>query len=363
MSTIPLLLGGGALAYLWSRSKAAERAAKPELTASSSTAPAATPTSPSASSLKLPALPGRWVWPVAKLGDRRPVISDGVGSPRPGGPHRGVDIMFARAKADPFKPGTPNGSKLFVMPDNVAVLAAGDGTIWSAGPTSRGFAVVIDHGKPSGVATFYIHMEKLFVTPTSRAKAGQRVRAGEPIGIVGASPLDGEKLKHHHFEIWRGNHNAAIDPAPFMRMWPAAADPRATLVARNASLVYRAVGETGDRYPDWVHALKGKSGVYVIREVSATGATELVYVGQSSAGKLYETLTRHLQTWRRWKGFWRGQYGEGHDPGLTYDRDRVEVAVRITSPGDAVAEEARLIKRLKPRDNLIGQPTDDEVPF
>ena len=66
--------------------------------------------------------------------------------------------------------------------------------------------------------------------------------------------------------------------------------------------------------------------------------------------------------WRRWKGFWKGQYGEGHDPGLTYDRDSVEVAVRITRANDALDDESRLIQRLRPRDNLIGQPVDD-VPF
>ena len=58
----------------------------------------------------------------------------------------------------------------------------------------------------------------------------------------------------------------------------------------------------------------------MIRE---TETREIVYVG-SSAGTLYDTLTRHFQTWRRYKGFWRGQYAEGHDPGLTYDRARVD---------------------------------------
>lgn len=112
-----------------------------------------------------------------------------------------------------------------------------------------------------------------------------------------------------------------------------------------------------------MRALRGKSGVYVIREVRSNGDAEIVYVGQSSANKLYETLTRHLQQWRRWKGFWRDQYGEGHDPGLTYPRGRVEVAVRVTPASAALDEEARLIRRLKPRDNLTGQPTEDEVPF
>jgi hypothetical protein len=132
---------------------------------------------------------------------------------------------------------------------------------------------------------------------------------------------------------------------------------------RNAGLAYRAVGERGEPYPDWVRALAGKSGVYVIREIDDGGSPEVVYVGESHTDRLYNTLTRHFQTWRRWKGFWRGQYGEGHDPGLTYERSRVEVAARITSPSDALEEEARLIRRLRPRDNLLGQPDVDEVPF
>ena len=43
-----------------------------------------------------------------------------------------------------------------------------------------------------------------------------------------------------------------------------------------------------------------------------------------------------------------------------------EVAVRLTSPSKSLDEEMRLIARLKPRDNLIGQrsPADEEpIPF
>jgi hypothetical protein len=53
---------------------------------------------------------------------------------------------------------------------------------------------------------------------------------------------------------------------------------------------------------------------------------------------------------------------EGHDPGLTYDRERVEVAVRVTSPARALDEEARLIRRLAPRDNILGQ-AEEAIPF
>lgn len=54
-----------------------------------------------------------------------------------------------------------------------------------------------------------------------------------------------------------------------------------------------------------------------------------------------------------------------YNPGLTYPRSKVEVAVRLTSPSGALDEEMRTIARLRPRDNQIGQPeaADEEVPF
>jgi hypothetical protein len=342
MARLRWLLGGGAVAaYLWSRRGGDGR----------------TPATAAGGVLNAPltSLTGRWIWPVARWGERSPVISDGFGSPRPGGRrHGGVDLMFRRLPADTLRAGTPNGSAGHVMPDGVIALAASDGVVWSAGATPRGLAVVIDHGE---VATFYTHLEKLFVTPTNGGKAGQRVIAGQPIGIIGFDPLDGARLKHLHFEIWRGGAKGAIDPAPLMASWAVLADPRAE--HRNAALVYRPLGDRGEDYPEWVRALRGKSGVYVIRQ-----GGETVYVGESHTGRLYETLTRHFQTWRRWKGFWRGQYSEGHDPGLTYRRDSVEVAVRVLSPTKALDEEARLIRRLEPRDNLRGQvEAEDVIPF
>ena len=138
---------------------------------------------------------------------------------------------------------------------------------------------------------------------------------------------------------------------------------------RNAgSLNYRSIGKSGDRYPAWIRALHGKSGVYLIRERQRDGSNPVVYIGESHTARLYQTLTRHFQTWRRAKKFWAGQYGgQSHDPGLTYDRARCTVAVRVLPAERAITEEARLIARLRPRDNLIGQPderTEEEaVPF
>jgi hypothetical protein len=43
------------------------------------------------------------------------------------------------------------------------------------------------------------------------------------------------------------------------------------------------------------------------------------------------------------------------------------VATRVLSPAQAIAEETRLIQRLRPRDNLLKQPQeaseDETVPF
>ena len=135
------------------------------------------------------------------------------------------------------------------------------------------------------------------------------------------------------------------------------------------ALRYRPIGGNGEPYPDWVRMLDGKSGVYILREIQDDGTTEIVYVGESHTGRLYQTLTRHFQTWRRAKKFWTGQYTgrQSHDPGLTYDRERITVAVRVLPAARALAEEARLIARLRPRDNLLGQLADDApdavVPF
>ena len=149
---------------------------------------------------------------------------------------------------------------------------------------------------------------------------------------------------------------------------PDLATTRDTELRNAPRLIYRPVGTTGERYPAWIRALDGKSGVYVIKEVQRDGTEQIVYVGESHTGRLYDTLTRHLQTWRRHKTFWREQFGgQAHDPGLTYPRHRVLIAARVLSPERAMAEETRLIRTLRPRDNLLKQPDDisaeDVVPF
>lgn len=129
-------------------------------------------------------------------------------------------------------------------------------------------------------------------------------------------------------------------------------------------LVYRPIGDSGQAYPAWVRALRGKSGAYVIKAVGMFSST-IVYVGESHSGCLYETMTRHFQAWSRQKGFWAGLFVQSdNDPGTTYDRAACEVAVRISSAGRAVELQAELIRKLKPRDNVLsGVVSVDDPPF
>ena len=309
-----------------------------------------------------------WIFPVPSLAERHAVISDGFGSPRTRADgskekHLGADLMFRRRDARDliavYPPGTASGTKGYFMPDEVPALAASVGVVQFAAWTPVGNTVIVRH--PSGWATYYTHLSKLAV------RVGDQLAAGQMIGIIGSSPADRRELRHLHFELWQhGSRSGVVDPEPYLAAWHrvviddwAPGAPRAVAPRNRAGLAYRPVGDRGEPYPEWLRRVRGSSGVYVIRERGGP----VLYVGQSSAGKLYETLTRHLQQWRRYKGFWRGQYAEGHDPGLTYDRDSVEVAIRVMSPSEALDEEARLIRRLKPRDNLIGQTELEEVPF
>ena len=169
--------------------------------------------------------------------------------------------------------------------------------------------------------------------------------------------------------LYFGTRRGRSDTSPDLRSTRESLDITLDSEVRNSALKYRPVGASGEPYPDWIRMLDGKSGVYIFREIQDDGTAETVYVGESHTGRLYQTLTRHFQTWRRAKKFWTGQYtgSQSHDPGLTYDRERITAAVRVLPAAQALAEEARLIARLRPRDNLLGQPVDDDqneaIPF
>jgi murein DD-endopeptidase MepM/ murein hydrolase activator NlpD len=174
-----------------------------------------------------PGTRGIWVWPLPRWNGYEPRISSGFGTSRTNAQgeqvtHQGVDIMYRRSnladQRDRYPPRTTHGSRNHFMPDAIPVLAVTDAKVWSAGLTPRGYTVVLDHGPPW--ASYYTHLAEMFVQPTTRGQSGQRVRAGDIIGHVGADPLDGQRLKHLHLELWyRGARESAIDPEPLMSTW------------------------------------------------------------------------------------------------------------------------------------------------
>lgn len=134
---------------------------------------------------------------------------------------------------------------------------------------------------------------------------------------------------------------------------------------------WRPLGAAGEPYPAWVRALqKSKSsGVYAIRRRGWVFQTVL-YVGESHTGNLYSTLTRHFQAWSRGgspkRKFWQEseRYAPRQtDPGHTYERAAVEVAVRTGTRAQAVQWQADWIKRLSPTDNVQYVEPLEEVPF
>ena len=130
-------------------------------------------------------------------------------------------------------------------------------------------------------------------------------------------------------------------------------------------LTWHNLGSEGELYPEWLAVLKSARGCYAIRNARSK---RVLYVGSAKAN-LYATVTRHFQQWKRKKKWWSGQYGAGHDPGMTYDRATHQVAVIVlASNADHLKREAELIEELSPHDNLVERPDGGEheletVPF
>lgn len=168
-----------------------------------------------------------WVWPVPDLnrvtrgvlvGIVPAVVSQefrGAGAAKP---HYGVDLMYRKAARKP-------GESAFFAPSGVPVVAARAGELWSVSRTPRGWAIVLDHGKP--FATFYQHLESVDswiaagVQGVSRSGQPLRVEAGQRLGVMGYDPMDARKVVHLHFAVWYqgSGDKASVDPAPQMASW------------------------------------------------------------------------------------------------------------------------------------------------
>lgn len=167
------------------------------------------------------AAPPNWTWPVPDMisptGTTQAVISQEFRSQ--GTPHYGVDLMYRNPVTHHFE-----------APAGTPVVAARSGALWSVDRTARGWAVVVDHGKPW--ATFYQHLET--VDPAIAAGMQGRYRAaltapapalvvaaGQRLGLMGFDPTDPQKVRHLHFACWyQGVGDAAsVDPSSVMPRW------------------------------------------------------------------------------------------------------------------------------------------------
>jgi murein DD-endopeptidase MepM/ murein hydrolase activator NlpD len=109
-------------------------------------------------------------------------------------------------RADPFTGGAAFHAGLdFKGPIGAPIFAAAAGTISFVG-TQQGYGntVEIDHG--NGLMTRYAHMSRFRATP------GQRVEAGQVIGLIGNTGRS--TGPHLHFEV-RIN-DRAVNPRPFL---------------------------------------------------------------------------------------------------------------------------------------------------
>ena len=110
------------------------------------------------------------------------------------------------------------------------------------------------------------------------------------------------------------------------------------------SLEFRPV-KAGRSIAQWVKELKGRSGVYLIREKSDfwifTG--DVVYIGESHTNRLYSTLLRHFQHWT------------GKTAGATFAASKVEVAIVRCPANRALALQNSLIEEYRPRLNTTAK--------
>lgn len=130
----------------------------------------------------------RYVFPVEGRDSR--AIRSVWGDPRGGGRrHEGVDIFAPR--------GTP-------------VLAATDGVILSVRHTPIGGKVIWMRPDGEDVELYYAHLDRQDVRP------GERVRAGDQIGLVGNTGNARGTSPHLHFGVYRNGGRVAINPEPWL---------------------------------------------------------------------------------------------------------------------------------------------------
>ena len=158
------------------------------------------------------------VWPLPALNGREPVVLAPSCDKT-----RGIELAYPRIDAGDAAaqcpPGTPNGTEAHILPAMTPALAIDDGLILFAGRIGHAYGLIVDHG--NGWASHYASLEALCAIRTDLYRPPeQHVRAGDPIGYVGA-PEPGA-FKRLYFELWQrddARQFVPTDPRPRLAGW------------------------------------------------------------------------------------------------------------------------------------------------
>ncbi len=138
--------------------------------------------------------------------DRFALRRDGVELPRVGIPFAPVEGQISMR----YQPSEGHRGVDFVAPAGSFVYAVDDGTVLFASYTvDGGYVCMIQH--PRNRISVYMHNQSLL------HEAGDAVRAGDPIAVIGATGRTA-KGPHCHFEWWVDG--APIDPEPWLPYQP-----------------------------------------------------------------------------------------------------------------------------------------------
>jgi len=161
------------------------------------------------------ALPFKRYYPLRLLPDnRKPTITSRHGINNPSRKnHYGVDLFYKWQAGDAaMRIGDGGRTKKWFIPDNTWSVAPADGLVTIAGNSRTGHRVWIQHA--GGLLTGGFHMTKI------KVQAGDAVKAGDPIGIVGDNPVDND-ARHLHWECYQGSISGypkgTIDPERFLK--------------------------------------------------------------------------------------------------------------------------------------------------
>jgi murein DD-endopeptidase MepM/ murein hydrolase activator NlpD len=126
--------------------------------------------------------------------------------------HRGTDWMYRRRIPALTKAGMghPWGSRWYRMEHGIPALCVLSGRVFRAGRLATGWHVIVEHQGGWGHA--HHHLSSL----CDGIEAGVSVTTGQPLGVVGGSPV-GFGLVHDHLDI--AHHGRFVDPARWVGKW------------------------------------------------------------------------------------------------------------------------------------------------